>query len=60
MTVKRTPEQLRRDAMTIWRAGVAAVDSERLVRQHVRVRDGRLEIDGERLELSSTAAPSQR
>ncbi|MEX2121258.1 MAG: DUF4147 domain-containing protein [Pirellulales bacterium] len=38
----RCEAQLRRDALHIWRAGVAAVDSARLVRQAVEVRDSRL------------------
>lgn len=37
--MRRTPEQLRADALAIWQAGVAAVDSQRLVREHV-VLDG--------------------
>ena len=36
---RRTAEQLRSDALRIWHAGVAAVDSRRLVREAIR-RDG--------------------
>jgi len=35
--VQRTQQQLREDALAIWQAGVAAVDSERLVRENVRI-----------------------
>jgi hydroxypyruvate reductase len=35
--MKRTPEQLREDALAIWRAAVAAVDSRRLVMENLRV-----------------------
>ncbi len=41
---KRSTEQLRIDVQAIWRAGVAAVDSERLVRENVRVKGGLLQI----------------
>jgi glycerate 2-kinase len=34
-------EQLREDALAIWHAGLAAVDSERLVRDHVVI-EGKL------------------
>lgn len=37
----RSAEQLRSDALRIWKAGVAAVDSERLVREALRI-DGKL------------------
>lgn len=37
-----SPEQLRDDALAIWRAGVAAVDSSRLVREFVRTEDHNL------------------
>lgn len=42
--LKRTPEQLRRDALEIWQAGVEAVKSETLVREAVRVERGQLEL----------------
>lgn len=49
----RSTEQLRQDALRIWRAGLAAVDSGRLVRQTL-ARDGStLEVGGERLPLDS-------
>ncbi len=51
--MKRTLEQLRRDALAIWLAGVEAVRSDHLLRQNVRVRDGRLEIGDERLALDA-------
>jgi glycerate 2-kinase len=38
----RPPDQLRRDALQIWRAGVAGVDSARLVREAVHVQDNQL------------------
>lgn len=46
-------DQLRLDALQIWRAGVAGVDSARLVREAVRVEDGRLLIGDEVIELQS-------
>jgi hydroxypyruvate reductase len=50
----RTSEQLRNDSLRVWQAGVDAVRSDRLVRDHVRV-DGRwLEIAGQRLDLGAT------
>ncbi len=51
--MNRNIEQLRRDAIAIWQAGVAAVDSNRLVRENVRIDDRWLEIGPERLELSA-------
>lgn len=48
----RTDEQLRRDAWEIWRAGVAAVDSERLVREALRFEGGRLVVDDQEIELA--------
>jgi glycerate-2-kinase len=47
--------RLRRDAVAIWRAGVAAVDSERLVRDRVRFVDGRLDVAGHPFELSDAS-----
>ena len=51
-----TPSQLRRDARAIWQCAVEAVDSERLVRENVRVvqhRNGlRLEIAGQVVEIT--------
>ena len=50
--MKRGVEQLRREALEIWQAGVAAVQSERLVRQYVHREDDRLVIGDESIELS--------
>lgn len=50
---RRTSEQLRSDALRIWQAGVAAVDSRRLVREAIRLEDGALSIGDELIELSS-------
>lgn len=44
---------LRRHAETIWRAGVRAVDSGRLIREAVRRRGSVLTIDGETIDLGS-------
>ncbi|MBN1589153.1 MAG: DUF4147 domain-containing protein [Pirellulales bacterium] len=44
--MQRSAEQLRQDAIRIWRAGVSTVDSERLVRQSV-ARDGSTLVIGE-------------
>lgn len=49
----RTPEQLRRHALQIWRAGVAGVDSARLVREAVRNEDGLLLIGDETIALDA-------
>ena len=49
----RSAERLRVDALRIWKAGVAAVDSERLVRAALRV-EGNLLVLGEQcIELDS-------
>jgi glycerate-2-kinase len=45
---------LRQDAIAIWRAGVAAVDSQRLVRDQVRFAEGCLEVAGHPFPLNST------
>lgn len=50
---RRSSEQLRSDALRIWQAGVAAVDSRRLVREAIRLEDGALAIGDQRLELPS-------
>jgi hydroxypyruvate reductase len=42
--MSRTSEQLRRDALAIWHAGVDAVRGDRLVRERLVVRDGTLHI----------------
>jgi glycerate 2-kinase len=47
-------EGLRQDAIAIWRAGVAAVDSQRLVRDRVRFAEGCLEVAGHPFALNST------
>ncbi|MEX0718468.1 MAG: DUF4147 domain-containing protein [Planctomycetaceae bacterium] len=44
---------LREDALAIWRAGVAAVDSERLVAQNVRVDGNQLTICGHPFDLAT-------
>lgn len=51
MNSGRSPEQMRRDALAIWQAGVAAVDSALLVRQHVHVEHDTLQIADEILSL---------
>ena len=48
----RSAEQLREDALAIWRAAVEAVDSARLVRQQISVDSDRLTICGENFQLS--------
>jgi hydroxypyruvate reductase len=47
-----TKVDLRADALAIWHAGVAAVGSERLVRENVRVEGNWLSIGDERVSLS--------
>ena len=49
--MRRSPEQLRGDALRIWQAGVDAVRSERLVRESLRVEGGALVVADERLPL---------
>jgi hydroxypyruvate reductase len=46
-------DQLRTDALAIWHAGLAAVDSQRLVSQAMCVEEGALVIDDELLPLDS-------
>ena len=48
----RTNEQLLHDAREIWQAGVAAVDSSRLVGEAVKVTDGRLHVGEESFDLA--------
>jgi hydroxypyruvate reductase len=48
----RSLHQLRRDGVQIWRAGVAAVDSQRLVCENVRVDGQRLHIGDDELDLT--------
>ncbi|HVX10314.1 MAG TPA: DUF4147 domain-containing protein [Pirellulales bacterium] len=47
----RTPEQLRRDALQIWQAGVAGVDSAKLVRDALHVEAGMLVVGEEAIPL---------
>ena len=53
--VSETASRLRRDAIAIWQAGVAAVDSERLVRERVHFAGGRLEVADHAFELAPTS-----
>ena len=48
----RSPDQLRRDALRIWQAGVEAVRADRLVRAHLRV-EPTLAIGDQRIDLDS-------
>ena len=50
---QRSARQLRDDALAIWQAGVAAVDSVRLVTEHVQVEDGDLLIGDKAFNLDS-------
>ncbi|HEV3339588.1 MAG TPA: DUF4147 domain-containing protein [Pirellulales bacterium] len=49
----RSTDQLRRDALQIWRAGLAGVDSARLVREAVHVEGGRLVVGEAATELDA-------
>ncbi len=49
----RSAEQLRADVLAIWKAGVDAVRSDRLVREHVQVKQGSLLIAEEEFPLDS-------
>ncbi len=49
----RSAEQLRADALRIWKAGVAAVDSERLLREALRVEGNLLLLGEESVDLDS-------
>ena len=51
--MNRTPSQLRRDALQIWRAGVDAVKSERLVHDAFSLDGSTLLIGDDRLSLDS-------
>jgi glycerate 2-kinase len=51
--IPRSPEQLRRDALQIWQAGVDVVRSDRLVREHLRVEGPTLVIGEDRLDLDA-------
>jgi len=50
--MQRSTEQRRQDALRIWRAGLAAVDSDRLVRQVLSIDGSTLVIGDERLPLA--------
>ncbi len=50
--VQPTSEQLRRDALTIWMAGLDAVRSDALVRKHVRHERDRLFVGKEALDIA--------
>jgi hydroxypyruvate reductase len=50
---KRPPDQLRRDALQIWQAGVDAVGSECLVRAALRVEGPALVVGDDRLDLAA-------
>lgn len=49
----RTAHELRADALEIWRAGVAAVDSVRLVREAVRIEGSHLHVADESFDLGA-------
>jgi glycerate 2-kinase len=49
----RSSGKLRNDALAIWQAGVDAVRSDVLVRDHLCVAEGRLEVAGQPLALDS-------
>lgn len=51
MTARRSPDQLRNDALAIWHAGVNAVRSDQLVRDNVIVDGDELRIGDETLSL---------
>lgn len=51
MTVPDSPYRLREDALTIWRAGLDAVDSRRLVREAIQIHGDSLVVAGETLSL---------
>ncbi len=46
------PTSLRNIAIDIWKAGVAAVDSERLIRQNVSIADGVLRVAEQTFDLA--------
>ncbi len=50
--VNRPAEQLRRDAVQIWKAGVAAVRSDRLVEEAIRIDGGTLWVGDEPVDLA--------
>jgi len=48
---RRSESQLQQDAMAIWRAGVAAVDSTELVKENVHVDSHTLDVGGQLFDL---------
>jgi glycerate 2-kinase len=52
ISMTRSAEQLREDALAIWQAAVAAVESARLVRQQISVESGQLRIASEVFPLN--------
>jgi len=51
MIPRRTSDQLRQDALAIWQAGVDAVRSDRLVRDHVSIEGSELRIGDDVISL---------
>ncbi len=51
--MQRSQQQLREDVLAIWNAGVAAVDSQRLVREHVQVAGDDLVVGDEVFSLAT-------
>ena len=51
--MRRSQEQLRTDALAIWRAGLDAVDSRQLVERNVRALGGELIVGSERFQLGA-------
>lgn len=51
----RTTQQLREDALAIWRAGVASVDSSRLITEHVRVAGNELLVEDHSVSLGDVS-----
>jgi glycerate 2-kinase len=56
VSARQGGKRLRDDALAIWRAGVAAVDSQRLVSDCVRAEDQALEICGQEFPIGSNAS----
>jgi hydroxypyruvate reductase len=50
---KAGPAKLRKDAMTIFRSALAAVDPEEAVRRHLRVEESTLSLEGRRYDLNA-------
>jgi glycerate 2-kinase len=53
--VTEVVNRLRQDAVAIWQAGVAAVDSERLVRDRIRFSNGHLDVAGHSFALNAAS-----